>query len=251
MLINIENNMNLLDHGFVFIIAIVYPIAGFFGFRRLLRRAAAGEPVKRLELYRNTLISHWTLFFIFAAIWVATARPWSYIGLELDPNLWAGVGAALTLLGIVTLVKQLRQVQNATQDEIDSISKRFGKLSIIIPHNGNELVRFYGLAVTAGIVEEILWRGFMIWYLNQFMPLWAAALISTIGFALAHAYQGLANLPQITAVSAALAALYLLSGTIWLPIILHAAVDILQGRLGYDVMFRSTIGGSVSESTGH
>jgi membrane protease YdiL (CAAX protease family) len=126
-------------------------------------------------------------------------------------------------------------VQNATQDEIDSISKRFGKLSIIIPHNGSELARFYALAVTAGIVEEILWRGFLIWYLNQFMPLWAAAVISTIGFALAHAYQGLANLPQITAVSAALAALYLISGSIWFPIVLHAAIDILQGRLGYDI----------------
>jgi membrane protease YdiL (CAAX protease family) len=226
--------MNLLDHGLVFIIAIVYPITGFIGFRRLLKRVAAGEPVKRLNLYRNTLIGHWTLFFIFGAIWVATAREWSAIGLDFDPNLWTGVGAVLTVLGIVALVKQIRQVQNATQDEIDSISKRFGKLSIIIPHNGSEL--------------EILWRGFLIWYLNQFMPLWAAAVISTIGFALAHAYQGLANLPQITAVSAALAALYLISGSIWFPIVLHAAIDILQGRLGYDVMYRSTISGGATES---
>jgi membrane protease YdiL (CAAX protease family) len=240
--------MNLLDHGLVFIIAIVYPITGFIGFRRLLKRVAAGEPVKRLNLYRNTLIGHWTLFFIFGAIWVATGREWSAIGLDFDPNLWTGVGAVLTVLGIVTLVKQIRQVQNATQDEIDSISKRFGKLSIIIPHNGSELARFYALAVTAGIVEEILWRGFLIWYLNQFMPLWAAAVISTIGFALAHAYQGLANLPQITAVSAALAALYLISGSIWFPIVLHAAIDILQGRLGYDVMYRSTISGGATES---
>jgi membrane protease YdiL (CAAX protease family) len=242
--------MNLLDHGLVFIIAIVYPITGFIGFRRLLMRVAAGEPVKRLELYRNTLIGHWTLFFIFAAIWLATAREWSAIGLDLDLDLRAGVGAMLTLLGIVILVMQIRQVKNATQEEIDGISRRFGKLAIIIPHNGSELARFYGLAVTAGIVEEILWRGFLIWYLTQFMPLWAAAVISTVGFALAHAYQGLANLPQITAVSAVLAALYLISGSIWFPIVLHAAVDILQGRLGYDVMYRSMVGGSAAESGG-
>ena len=169
--------------------------------------------------------------------------------LEFDPDLWTGVAAILTVLGIVFLVNQLREVQSATQEDIDKLSKRFGKLSIIIPHNGSELARFYALAVTAGIVEEILWRGFLIWYLNQFMPLWVAALISTIGFALAHAYQGVANLPQITAVSAAMTALYLLSGTIWLPIILHAAIDILQGRLAFDVMYRSSMGGSV-ESRG-
>lgn len=248
MLITIENNTTLFDHGLVFIIAIAYPIAGYIGFRRLLQRVAAGEPVKRLELYRNTLIGHWSLFFIFVAIWVAAARPWSAVGLDLHPHLWAGVGAVLTALGIVTLVKQLRQVQNATPEERDGIAKRFGKLSIIIPHNRAELARFYGLAVTAGIVEEILWRGFLIWYLTQFMPLWAAAVISTIGFALAHAYQGLANLPQITAVSAALTALYLVSGSLWFPIVLHAAVDILQGRLGYDLMHRGTIDGSAGES---
>ena len=68
--------------------------------------------------------------------------------------------------------------------------------------NGNELARFYGLSITAGIVEEVLWRGFLIWYLSQFMPVWGAALISTIGFGLAHAYQGLRQVPQITIVGA-------------------------------------------------
>lgn len=243
-----ETNMSLLDHAFVFVIAIVYPVAGFIGFKRLLKRVAAGEPVKRFELYRNTLIGHWSLFFVFIAIWIYTAREWSTVGLVFDADLWTGVGALLTLLGIVLLVNQIRQVQSAPQQEIDKLSKRFGKLSIIIPRNGAELAGFYGLAVTAGIVEEILWRGFMIWYLDQYMPLWAAALISTIGFGLAHAYQGARNLPQITAVSAAMAALYLLSGSIWLPIILHAAIDILQGRLGYDVMYRSSFGDGITES---
>jgi membrane protease YdiL (CAAX protease family) len=36
-----------------------------------------------------------------------------------------------------------------------------------------------------------------------------------------------------------LAGLYLLTGSIWLPIILHAAIDILQGRMAYEVMRRS------------
>lgn len=240
--------MSLLDHAFVFIIAIVYPVAGFIGFRRLLTRVAAGEPVKRLELYRNTLIGHWSLFFGFIAIWIYNAREWSAVGLEFEPDLWTGVGAVLTLLGIIALLYQIRQVQSAPQEEVDKLSKRFGKLSIIIPRNGAELAGFYGLAVTAGIVEELLWRGFMIWYLGQYMSLWAAALISTIGFGLAHAYQGARNLPQITAVSAAMVALYLLSGSIWLPIILHAAIDILQGRLGYDVMYRSSFGDGITES---
>jgi membrane protease YdiL (CAAX protease family) len=141
---------------------------------------------------------------------------------------------------------QIRQVKSATQEEIGGIRDRFGKLSVIIPQNGNELARFYGLSITAGIVEEILWRGFLIWYLSQFMPLWAAAVVSTVGFGLGHAYQGFAHLPQLTAVGAAFAGLYLLTGSVWLPMILHTAVDILQGRMAYDVMYRSINGGTIN-----
>ncbi len=39
-------------------------------------------------------------------------------------------------------------------------------------------------------VEEVLWRGFLILYLSQFMPVWVAAVVSGVSFGLAHAYQG-------------------------------------------------------------
>jgi membrane protease YdiL (CAAX protease family) len=241
-----ETNMTLLDHGLVFIIAIVYPIVSFFGFRRLLRRIAAGETVNRSQLYRNTFIGHWTLFFICMAIWAGEARPWAALGLGLELNLMFGIGVVLTVLGVIALLVQISQVKSATQEELVGLRKQFGKLTVIIPQNGNELARFYGLSITAGIVEEILWRGFLIWYLSQFMPLWAAAVVSTVGFGLGHAYQGFAHLPQLTAVGAAFAGLYLLTGSVWLPMILHTAVDILQGRMAYDVMYRSINGGTIN-----
>ncbi|MDX1404830.1 MAG: CPBP family intramembrane glutamic endopeptidase [Woeseiaceae bacterium] len=231
--------MSFLDHLFVIAFAVIYPIAGFIGFRRLLRRAARGEVIDRSQLYRNTYIGHWTLFFLFLGLWIGTSRDFSAVGVNFELDLWTAISALLTAAAIVTLVVQLRHVQDSTQEQIDNLSRRIGKLAIIVPHNESELMRFYGIAVTAGIVEEVLWRGFMIWYLSLFMPLWAAALVSALGFAVAHAYQGLSNLPQIAGVSATLTAVYLLSGSIWLPIVLHAAIDILQGRLGYDVINRS------------
>jgi membrane protease YdiL (CAAX protease family) len=238
--------MNLLDHALVLIIAVVYPIVSFIGFRRLLRRVAAGETVKRSDLYRNTMISHWTLLCITMALWAYAGRAWTDIGFGLDFNLWFGVGVIFTILGIVALVMQNRHIRSYKPDELKSLRERFGGLEIIIPQNGSELARFYGLSITAGIVEEIIWRGFLIWYFSLFMPLWAAALVSTIGFGLAHAYQGPRQLPHITAVGAAFAVLYLVSGSIWLPIILHAAVDILQGRMAYDVVYRSEFGTDTS-----
>ena len=78
----------------------------------------------------------------------------------------------------------------------------------------------------------------MIWYFSLFLPLWLAALISAIGFGLAHAYQGIENLPKVTIVGFAFTGLYLLTGSLLLPMVLHAAVDVLQGRLAYTAMRR-------------
>jgi membrane protease YdiL (CAAX protease family) len=231
--------MTLYDHLFVVVFAIVFPVAGFISFQRLLKKAEAGLQIDRGHLYRTTAIHQWSLFFAGLFLWVNSARSLSLLGLELQINQPFLIGAALTIASIIVLLLQLRQVMSASQEKIAAIRKMIGKLSFMLPQTGNELARFYMVSITAGIVEEILWRGFLIWYLSQMMPLWSAALLSAIAFGLAHAYQGWAQVPKITLVGAAFAGLYLLSGSIWLPMILHAAVDILQGRLTYEALHRS------------
>ena len=231
--------MTIFDHLFVFVFAVIYPIAGFISYKRLLKRVEGGATINRGDLYRSTAINHWILFLVALLLWSNLARPWSALGIEAVFDGWFLVALGLTIAGIVSLIVQVRQVASAGQANLAKLRAQFGKLALIIPQNGNELARFNLVSITAGIVEELLWRGFLIWYLGQFMPLWAAAIISSVGFGLAHAYQGLEQLPKITLVGGAFAGLYLLSGSLWLPMILHAAVDILQGRLAYDVMHRS------------
>lgn len=233
--------MSSADHFLVIVLAVIHPIAGYLSFKRLLRRIEAGETVNRSRLYLTTITSHWILFAFTVALWLFQDRSWSSLGFGLATDTWFVAAMALTAGAIVLLAMQIRQVTTADIDEIHSIRGQLGNLEIIIPRNGNELGRFYGLSLTAGIVEETLWRGFMIWYFSQFLPLWVAALISVIGFGLAHAYQGIENLPKVTLVGALFTGLFLLTGSLWLPMILHAAVDILQGRLAYDVIRRSDI----------
>ena len=234
----LETNMIIIDHLLFLVLTVVHPVAGYISFRRLLKRVEAGEHVPRTTIYDSTMIGHWILFGVTIAIWAGADRDWQWLGLggTLDSRFFAG--AILTLIGIAFLVLQVRQAAGARTDELEVTRAQIGKLEFIIPRNGNELGRFYGLSLTAGIVEEVLWRGFMIWYLDQFMPLWGAAVISTVGFAAAHAYQGAANLPRILLVGAVFAGLYLLTGSIWLSIVLHAAVDMLQGRTAYEVFRR-------------
>lgn len=224
------------DHLFVFVFAVIYPIVGFIGFRRLLRRIEAGIPVNRKLLYFNTITGHWILFVLALTVWTLSERPWSTLGFAFEPDSRFMIGAALTAAGIAFFIAQLRQVGTAPRKDLDRLQQRLGDLSLLIPRNRNELARFNFLSLTAGIVEETLWRGFLIWYLSQFVPVWSAATISAVGFGVAHGYQGLGNVPKITLVGAVFSGLYVLTGSLWLPMILHSVVDLLQGRLAYEVL---------------
>jgi membrane protease YdiL (CAAX protease family) len=65
------------------------------------------------------------------------------------------------------------------------------------------------------------------------MSLNAAAAIATIWFAAAHAYQGTQGVFFIALLSVALMALYLWSGSLLAPMLLHAFIDIYAGLVGY------------------
>ena len=106
-------------------------------------------------------------------------------------------------------------------------------LSFLTPSTPAELQRFSWLGVTAGIVEELIFRGYLVWYFASFAPLWAAIVITAIAFGIGHLYQGLGGVLKTAVAGVLFGALYWFSGSIWLPMFLHAAIDVLQGRLIY------------------
>ena len=228
----------MFDHTFVFIFAVAYPIAGFIGFRRLLKRIEAGIAIHRNRLYVSTIIWHWSLFVLALIVWSDASRSWAELGFGLALNFRFLIGAGISIAGIALLVAQIRQVGTVPHKALARVTSESGAVLLLVPRNGSELARFNVLSITAGIVEETLWRGFLIWYLSQFMPVWSAAIISAVGFGIAHGYQGLAKVPRIMLVAAVFAGLFVLTGSLWLAIILHAAVDLLQGRLAYEVLRR-------------
>ena len=60
------------------------------------------------------------------------------------------------------------------------------------------------------------------------MPTWAAVVVTSLVFGLAHSYQGPAGMARVSLVGLAFAGLYLLSGSLWLPIVAHAILDLAQ-----------------------
>jgi len=228
--------MTIIDHLYALTIAVIVPVTGYITFNKLVRRAAAGEAIDLEQLYNSTIATQWALFAVLMIGWDLADRQWADLGFNLAVDYRLLVGLALTFLAIVFMVQQLRRLGSADSESMQGLRSQLGKLEFIFPRTESELSRFTTVSITAGIVEETIWRGFVIWYLSQLMPVWAAAVLSTIGFGLAHAYQGASNVPKVILVGAAFTLLYLLTGSLWLPMVLHAVFDIVQGRAAFGII---------------
>lgn len=100
----------------------------------------------------------------------------------------------------------------------------------LIPRTGGEKVLFVGLSVAAGLGEELAYRGYVIPVLAGLVgSQWTAAVFSSGIFGFLHAYQGPIGVIRTGGMGFVLAAVYLLSGSLWPAILAHVAIDLIGG----------------------
>lgn len=119
----------------------------------------------------------------------------------------------------------------------------------ILPKTQTEIWTFRALALSAGLTEEILFRGFLIWALAHWMDTWAAAGCALAAFTAAHLYQeSVRAIGGVFFAGAILTALTLVSGSLIPAIILHAVVDLASGEMGW--LARNEIAESAKQEKG-
>lgn len=103
-------------------------------------------------------------------------------------------------------------------------------LKELIPRTGREKGLFALLSLAAGFGEEIVYRGYLLAILAPlFDGPWTAALVSSMAFAVLHAYQGPVGLVRSGVLGFLFAAAFLLHGSLWPVIAVHAGVDLVSG----------------------
>lgn len=219
------------DHALAFALAVLFPIRAATGTFRRLKLAPPGTlPAARRRAYREAMLLQWGLVALLAALWAWLGRPWTALGLVpgLTPG-FLGVAAGAALMAV--LVWRQRTGILADDGALDAVRAKLAGLEVMLPHTREELRRFYALSVTAGVCEELLYRAFLIWYLAQFTGLVQAVALSSVVFGVGHAYQGWKGVLKTGAFGLFLGAVYVVSGSILLPALLHALMDAHSGHL--------------------
>jgi membrane protease YdiL (CAAX protease family) len=102
-----------------------------------------------------------------------------------------------------------------------------------LPQRGSEIVLWVGVSISAGICEEVVFRGY---FQRQFEVFtgskWIALLLQAALFGISHGYQGIESCVKITVFGALYGLLALWRGSLRPGMIAHAGSDILSGIFG-------------------
>ena len=223
-----------IDVVFVFMLVVVASILEHWLFWPQFRKSVAeGEPNARVTGYRRAVIGQWGFVAAMAAIWFSHDRSLTAIRLA-PPSAWRIV-ASVAIVGamIAFVVLQLRSVKRLSEERRVAVRPRFGNVAFLLPHTRREYLWFLSLSATAGVCEELLYRGYLAWFLTPWLGT-AGAFIAVIAlFGIGHAYQGTKGAIRATLAGAVMTLIVVATGWLVPAMIVHALVDAGSGSVGY------------------
>jgi membrane protease YdiL (CAAX protease family) len=105
--------------------------------------------------------------------------------------------------------------------------KLVGDIAALIPRSAREKAWYAAVSVSAGIGEELIFRGFFMRLLADFgLRGLTLVAVSAVIFGFAHVYQGVGGVLVTTLMGALLGVVYLATGSLLVAMAVHALMDL-------------------------
>jgi uncharacterized protein len=214
------------------------PFVGHVLHRRFEGRLRTDAGARR-SFYRRLLVLEWGLAVLASIVWLsAPGVDAAAVGLRW-PQSWPGPWTiALVVLVVLFVLVSTRALRGGALLEAPPVrrpgegrhSEPPGQAALaLLPRTPAERRLFTVVGVTAGVCEEWLYRGFFLAVVAALLggaDTWLLVLVAAAAFGLAHAYQGRAGVLTTGVLGGVMAALYLQTGSLLLPVLLHALIDL-------------------------
>lgn len=230
---------------FILFLITYEPIYGYFDYQKFKEKVRR-NPTERVRYYKKVMVGLWVpTFFIIGFVLFGHIR-WSDLGFRMPKftpqalGFWPtsiviGLGSLyLVLLLYYILGSRLSEKLRNALGEAGKKELEKGEFADIIPVSKQDKKVWTYVSWTAGLTEEILYRGFLIFALSALFPalsIWGMIILSSILFGLAHTYQGFRNVVRTSLIGFFFAILYIGIDSILPLIVLHFLVDYV-GKIG-------------------
>jgi uncharacterized protein len=212
------------------LIAIVFLIVPVLSFRtgRALARDRRASLVPR---YWQTIVKALAVAALVLVAWRYAGRPFAALGFDW-PIGWRGRIGFVVVGWIAAYYAYSLLVRHIPDNRIDIVRARLEKLRIV-PETREEFLLFPLMVLVGGIMEELLYRGYLIWLFTPWTGVWGAAILSSLLFGLGHIYQGTPGIVRTGLIGLAFAIGYVLTGSLWWLIVAHIVVNLFGGALAW------------------
>jgi len=201
------------------LILVVAPLASAL----LAKRARQGEQARHARYARSMLILWGMTWLAIYALSLWGQRP-ADVGWVPPTNPLFAYGVVLGLIALIA-VASLRRPRLPSGDYSE-------RIRLIAPMTVVDWLWFVPVALSAGICEEFLYRGYALHVVAQLThDVWIGVIVSTAAFGLAHFYQGWRGVIG-TAIFGLLFALVIVTWqSLWPCMIGHALQDLIGGAV--------------------
>jgi membrane protease YdiL (CAAX protease family) len=176
-----------------------------------------------LELYLPSLLLQILVYAVIALALFRDNEPLATLGLrrrDFSPTN-IGIGVAFLIVAVIVLnILSRTMIYFGMTPQSD--------ISYLMPKTTLERIFWIILAASAGISEEICFRGFVITRLGRLTgSVWPGAIIGAIAFGASHSYQGIGGIVLIGLYGFMFSLLFLARGTLVPCIVAHALQDMI------------------------
>jgi uncharacterized protein len=212
-------------HLLAFFLIFIAPWDQYF----LLRLKRKHVPGARLRAYWHIIAWQWLA--VLSALLVVGPRSLWYAQFTAADSKWVPgkfLVGVLAVTALTFIVAPLVVVAKKPNSRI-KLARALDRLRFFLPGNARERFWWAMLSVTAGICEECLFRSFLLQYLHTYpwqLGLAPALIFACVIFGVAHVYQGVPGFVGTSLLGFLFFILFLGSGNLLLPIIVHAIGDL-------------------------
>lgn len=215
------------DYGLLALAIVVIPILSLVTGSQLAK-LKPGED-RLLRRYTLTLLRGSIIALLVMIGWACVGR--SFVSLGLGPVTYRGwIGFAIDMVLLGFFAWQHVRLRKSSVTRLQRMKKQLEGMKIA-PRTAREFSLFSLVGVIGGIWEELLYRGFLIWFFLPVMGVFLAIVCSSVIFGLGHCYQGWRNVFRTGIVGVILAVCYVLTLSLWWLMIAHAIMNIYGGLL--------------------
>ncbi len=221
------------------LMAVAYPLSGYFQSKKLSRDLLSGF-YNKVSWYKASIFWSWIPSILIVIAVLATGNRPQQLGFvmpsqninEVSSTLYyIAMGASLIyLIYNLYCIASFRYSSKIRDHHAQRVPS---SLRVMLPVTVKEKRVWTLLSVTAGITEEIQYRGYLFFAIVMLLPKIhpiALILISTLLFGLGHIYQGKEVIKPVVA-GLFLASVFYITGSIYPVILLHIVQDLVAKEL--------------------